>query len=53
MVKKQSHADTEKSPPGKIAIPMKKLCTTEIIPSAPQNVFTPPSPQKQFDPPPQ
>ena len=51
MVKKQSHAaTTEKSPPGKIAIPMKKLCTTEIIPSAPQNVSTPPSPQKQFDP---
>ena len=49
MVKKQSHAaTTEKSPPGKIAIPMKKFCTTEIIPSAPQNVSTPP--QKQFDP---
>ena len=25
-----------------IAIPMKKLCTTEIIPSAPQNISTPP-----------
>ena len=34
----------QKSPPGKIAIPMKKLCTTEIISSAPQNVSTPPSP---------
>ena len=54
MVKKQSHAATEKSPPGKIAIPMKKLCTTEIIPSAPQNVSTPPSPPRNnLTPPPQ
>ena len=36
----------QKSPPGKIAIPMKKLCTTEIIPSTPQNVSTPPSPSE-------
>ena len=33
---------TEKSRTGKIAIPMKKLFTMEIIPSAPQNISTPP-----------
>ena len=33
---------TKKSPTGKIVIPMKKLCTTEIIPSALQKYFKPP-----------
>ena len=35
---KKTEPATEKSPPGKIAIPMKKLCTTEIIPFAPKNI---------------
>ena len=34
----KNRASHRKSPPGKIAIPMKKLCTTEIIPFAPQNI---------------
>ena len=51
-LRQKTEPATEKRPTGKIAIPMKKLCTTEIIPSAPQNVSTPPPPQKQFDPPP-
>ena len=37
---------TEKSRTGKNAIPMKKLCTMEIIPSAPQNISTPPPPPR-------
>ena len=40
----KNRASHRKSPTGKIAIPMKKHCTTEIIPSAPQNVSTPPPP---------
>ena len=46
-LRQKTEPATEKSPTGKIAIPMKKLCTTEIIPSAPQNVSTlsPPPPE--------
>ena len=41
-LRQKTEPATEKSPTGKIAIPMKKFCTTEIIPSAPQNISTPP-----------
>ena len=43
-LRQKTEPATEKSPTGKIAIPMKKLCTTEIIPSAPQNISPPPPP---------
>ena len=42
-LRQKTEPATEKSPTGKIAIPMKKLCTTEIIPSAPQNISPPPN----------
>ena len=38
----KNRASHRKKTTGKIAIPMKKLGTTEIISSAPQNVSTPP-----------
>ena len=38
---KKTEPATEQSPPGKIVIPMKKLCITKIIPSAPQNISNP------------
>ena len=49
---RQKKSQPQKKNTGKIAIPMKKLCTTEIIPSAPRNVSTPPPPRNNLTPPP-
>ena len=49
-LRQKTEPATEKVPQEKLQFPRKKLCTTEIIPFAPQNIYLPP--QKQFPPPP-
>ena len=49
-LRQKTEPATEKVPLEKLQFPRKKLCTTEIIPFAPQNIYPPP--QKQFPPPP-
>ena len=49
-LRQKTEPATEKVPQEKLQFPRKKLCTTEIIPFAPQNIYPPP-PQKQIPPP--
>ena len=49
-LRQKTEPATGKVPQEKLQFPRKKLCTTEIIPFAPQNIYPPP--QKQFPPPP-
>ena len=49
-LRQKTEPATEKVPQEKLQFPRKKLCTTEIIPFAPQNISPPP--QKQCPPPP-
>ena len=41
-LRQKTEPATEKVPQEKLQFPRKKLCTTEIIPFAPQNIYPPP-----------
>ena len=43
-LRQKTEPATEKVPQEKLQFPRKKLCTTEIIPFAPQNIYPPPPP---------
>ena len=49
-LRQKTEPATEKVPQEKLQFPRKKLCTTEIIPFAPQNIYLPP--RNNFPPPP-
>ena len=49
-LRQKTEPATEKVPQEKLQFPRKKLCTTEIIPFAPQN-FYPPPPRNNSTPP--
>ena len=51
-LRQKTEPATEKVPQEKLQFPRKKLCTTEIIPFAPQNIYPPPPPET-IPPPPQ
>ena len=51
-LRQKTEPATEKVPQEKLQFPRKKLCTTEIIPFAPQNIYLPPPPETISPPPP-
>ena len=51
-LRQKTEPATEKVPQEKLQFPRKKLCTTEIIPFAPQNIYPPPPPPETIPPPP-
>ena len=50
-LRQKTEPATEKVPQEKLQFPRKKLCTTEIIPFAPQNFYPPPPPPETIPPP--